>query len=197
MRSVRRFVRGNLAELIAPRPGRGLLLLLALLLLFPVAARAVTPTPHPVMTTFKIRITPPPYPKIAMHADYTVEVNRKGQVTRVRSVRPSKIPGFDALTYGNTLQAFIRTPDGRAIAGVYRLSYDYSPKTKKVHRGVELLQAGGVNPDAPGAVDVELAKDAKRRAADAAKEPPKPMPSMNFKLPGFDTIVTPKPSGAP
>ncbi|MBV8222655.1 MAG: hypothetical protein JO293_04795 [Candidatus Eremiobacteraeota bacterium] len=196
MRCLRVVVRGHLAELTEPRRLRALFMGLALVAVIPVAA-AAQPTPHPVMTTFKIRVTPPPYPKKAMHATYTVEVNRYGQVSRVRAGVSSKNSGFDALTFGNAQQAFIRTADGKAISGLYRLSYDYSPQTHKVHRDVVLIHAGGVNPDAPGKVTVEYAKaaqreqDAKRRAAAA------PMPSANIRLPEFDFIVTPLPSSAP
>jgi hypothetical protein len=65
------------------------------------------------------------------------------------------------MTYGNALQAFIRTPDGSAIAGTYRLTYDYDPKTKLVRRGVGLVRSGGVDPNALGAVDKMAALDRK------------------------------------
>ena len=78
-------------------------------------------------------------------------MNKLGQVARVRSIKPSHDQGFDAHCYGNALQAFIRTPDGRAIAGIYRLTYDYDPKSLRVRRDVALVRAGGVNPNAKGA----------------------------------------------
>jgi hypothetical protein len=93
--------------------------------------------------------------------------NRKGQITRVRSGKESHDAAFNAITYGNALQAFIRTEDGDAVAGTYRLSYDYSPTTKMVKRSVELLHAGGVNPDAVGAVDDMAEVNKKRMAEDA------------------------------
>jgi len=101
------------------------------------------------------------------HTEFTVETNAKGQVTRVRSGKPSPDPAFNAMTYGNALQAFIRTADGRAVAGVFRLTYDYDPTSKRVRRGVALIRAGGVNPKALGAVDAMAAAD--RKAHDAKK----------------------------
>ena len=80
------------------------------------------------------------------------------------------------MTYGNALQVFIRTPDGHAVAGLYRLSYDYAPKTKNVHRSVALIRTGGVNADAVGAVD-EMTADA-RKEQPAAGPSPKPLPDF-------------------
>jgi hypothetical protein len=93
-------------------------------------------------------------PKVGHHARYIVEVNAKGQVSGVRSRIPSKDQTFDAITYGNVVQTFIRRSDGRAIAGVYRVAYDYDPKTGLVKRSVKLIQAGGVDASALGLVDV-------------------------------------------
>jgi hypothetical protein len=131
---------------------------------------------------------PPPMPKstaaptTAQHAEYTVEVNRKGQVTRVRSAKHASDPSFDARLYGNALQVFIRRPDGTALSGLYVLTYDYDPHTKKVTRRVALLQAGGVNPDALGAVDVLGQQNAK-----AMRPPPPASP-----LPDFSAIIQKK-----
>jgi hypothetical protein len=144
------------------------------------------------MTTFKETIKPPPLPTRPLHATFTVETNKLGQVVRVRAVEPSKNPGFDAITYGNTLQAFIRKPDGGAVAGIYKLIYDYTPGSKNVRRNVQLLQSGGVNPDALGAVTVEMEKDAKRQAAEQKAEQTK-AEQVKGKLPNFDQIATPKP----
>ena len=155
----------------------------------PGAGIAATAAPQPRATTIRQTIKPPPAPTKPLHSAYTVETNKLGQVVRVRAIDASKNAGFDAMTYGNALQAFIRRPDGTAIAGVYKLIYDYSPQTKKVHRDVEMLQAGGVNPDAKGAVNVELEKDAKWRAAQEAKA----REAVRAKLPDFSQIVTPTP----
>ncbi len=113
-------------------------------------------------------------PQRPEHTEFTVETNEKGQVTRVRSGKPSPDPAFNAMTYGNALQAFIRTADGNAVAGVYRLTYDYNPKNKRVRRGVALIHAGGVDPSALGAVDQMAAFD--RKAHDAKKA--KTFPSL-------------------
>jgi hypothetical protein len=123
---------------------------------------------------------PQPAPAVAAvpdkpeHTEFTVETNAKGQVTRVRSGKPSPDPAFNAMTYGNALQAFIRTDDGRAVAGVFRLTYDYDPASKRVRRGVALIHAGGVDPSALGAVDAMAAAD--RKAHDAKKT--KAFPSL-------------------
>ena len=121
------------------------------------------------------------FPKVKLHVEYVVEVNKMGQVARVRSVKPSKYPAFDAQTYGNALQAFIRTPDDHVILGSYRLSYDYDPKTQRVHRDVALVHEGGVDPNAKGA-----ATDMMEIARHNAKRTPPP-----------GLYGTPPPSGAP
>ncbi|MBD5633207.1 MAG: hypothetical protein IAI49_01910 [Candidatus Eremiobacteraeota bacterium] len=102
-------------------------------------------------------------PHTREHTEIVVEVNAKGQVVRADAIKASKDPAFDAITYGNALQAFIRRPDGTAVAGLYRLRYDYRPSDKRVRRDVELVRAGGVDPNAPGAVDRELQKVAAER----------------------------------
>jgi len=94
------------------------------------------------------------YPKTPQHVRYLVEVNQKGQVSKVRSGTRSQDPRFDSITYGNVIQTFIRRSDGHAIPGLFRVSYDYNPKTQTVTRSVALVQAGGVNAAAPGLVDV-------------------------------------------
>ncbi len=94
----------------------------------------------------------PHMPATALHTEFIVETNNKGQVTRVRSGRNSKDRTFDLMTYGNVLQTFIRTDTGNAHAGTFRVTYDYSPKTHTVSRDVSLISLGGVNPNAEGAV---------------------------------------------
>ena len=46
------------------------------------------------------------------HARYIVEVNAKGQVSKVRERSRSRYPQLDALTYGNVVQIFVRTKEG-------------------------------------------------------------------------------------
>lgn len=124
----------------------------------------------------------PRVPRAAEHTEFVVEVNRKGQVSRVRSGKPSGDGAFNTMTLGNALQAYIRTSDGKAIAGIYRLSYDYRPDSKRVRRSVAFIRAGGVDANEPGAVD-RMAEIARRGHAS-----PAPSPSANT-LPDFGSIT--------
>jgi hypothetical protein len=108
-------------------------------------------------------------PKVALHTAYVVAVNKYGQVTNAKAKTVSKDASFNMQTYGNALQAFIRTPDGKAVSGIYTLTYDYNPKTKKIARSAALVQAGGVNPDTEGAALVMMDAARKEAAAAAAK----------------------------
>jgi hypothetical protein len=112
----------------------------------------------------------------ALHAAYTVETNKLGQVVRIRSSEPSRDANFNELTRANALQAFIRRPNGTAVPGVYKLTYDYSPKTQMVRRDVLLVHRGGVDPNAKGAVTVQMQH----------QRPPAPA-----NLPDFNKIVAP------
>jgi hypothetical protein len=108
-------------------------------------AGAATPAPLPssLVTQFKQ----------PLHAVVTVEVNDKGQVSKVRSIKPSGSEAWNLNVYANAQQMFIRKPDGSAIAGVYTVTYDYdpaAPKDRSVSRHVDLVQPGGVNGSAPG-----------------------------------------------
>ena len=123
-------------------------------------------------------------PTTAVHTEFVVETNHLGQVTRVRSGVSSKDLAFNAMTYGNALQAFIRTQSGTAVAGTYRLAYDYNPQNKAVRRTVSLLHAGGVDASAPGAVTVEAQKLAK----ETSKARPAPTPSGS-PLPDLKAIT--------
>jgi len=116
-------------------------------------------------------------PSKAVHTEFVVEVNGKGQVARVRSGKTCGDRAFDTLTYGNALQAFIRTPNGSAVPGSYRLTYDFSPRTQHVKRGVALIRAGGVDPKALGAVD-EMAAASKRRGRKSAKPAASTLPDF-------------------
>ena len=159
------------------------------------ALAASTPAPKPAGPSKAApKALVPHLPATAEHTEFVVETNAKGQVTRVRSGKSAKDLAFNAMTYGNALQTFIRTTDGRAVAGTYRLRYDYNPSTKRVRRTVELVRAGGVNPNATGAVDEMARTERKREALDIqaaraaeAKHPPKPTPTAD--LPDFSTIT--------
>ncbi len=160
------------------RPSRALLSVMLCASLASVANAAPSPQPRRTAPAGE-RSFRPRVPRTPEHSEYVVDVNRKGQVTRVRSGKPSSDLAFNTMTYGNALQAFIRTPDGHALAGIYRLFYDYTPKTKNVHRTVALIRAGGVNENALGAVD--------RMTADARKEQTQAGPSPK-PLPDFESI---------
>jgi glucose/arabinose dehydrogenase len=110
----------------------------------------------------------PPKPTTAQHADYIVTTNKKGQVVTVKPGKQAADKAFDAMTMGNATQMFIRTPEGLSIAGTYRVTYDYSPETKDVKRTVAIITAGGVDPDAIGAVDRMIEID--RKNAERAKQ---------------------------
>ncbi len=161
------------------------------------AAAAVTPMPTAApsgsITTLRQAKQPTKLlPVVKMHADYEVEVNKLGQVTKVRSAHDTKDLQFNALTYGNVLQMAIRTEDGmHAVVGVYQVDYDFNPATKSVKRSMKLLSEGGVDPEARGAVyalqDLEKSSnaraDAAAKAAAARKRPlvPAPTPTATIR----------------
>jgi hypothetical protein len=136
------------------------------------------------------------FPKVKLHVELIVEINRMGQVTRVRSIKPSHDQGFDAHTYGNALQAFIRTSDGQVVLGTYRLIYDYDPKTLRVRRDVALVRRGGVDPNAQGAALQMMAiarrgaiRDANRKAKGHLTPAPSPAPSVVRRLPDLPQVM--------
>jgi hypothetical protein len=169
---------------------------------------AATPAPAPVKTPYRIDVTKIQpkalLPKVPLHAEYVVAINRLGQVTKIVSGKPSKNPTFNMQTSGNALQAFIRTPDDKAIPGTYRLTYDYNPKTTRVRRDVALVHAGGVDVNARGAALLmmdDVQKFAKAHPATAAAaeraEQRRMVPlagASTGKLPDLNTILkTPAP----
>lgn len=193
MRLVRRRFRRPVAQLSA---ARGALLAVAGAL----ALIAATPAPDPTPARIDIlKIQPKALlPKVALHTEFVVEVNKLGQVTRVRSGKSSKNDAFNAQTYGNALQTFIRKPDGSVVLGSYRLTYDFSPKTGRVRRDVALVKAGGVNPNAKGAVD-DMEEVARRHTPEPPPTPnvheptPNPMATVkidNKRLPDLPGVIT-------
>lgn len=138
------------------------------LLGLPADAQSARPAAQPTAVQ-----TPPP-PATAQHTAFIVSTNKKGQVVTVKPERKDRDAAFNMMTYGNALQMFIRTPDGRAIPGRYRVSYDYSPQTKDVKRNIALISAGGVDPEAVGAVDRLAAVE--RQNAERAKQARKTKP---------------------
>ncbi|HTC31649.1 MAG TPA: hypothetical protein VK702_13070 [Candidatus Acidoferrum sp.] len=171
---------------------RALALLLALagaVLALPVAA--ATPSPKATAAAHYV----PPVPKVAEHTEFVVEVNAKGQVVRVKTAKGTgaKDPIFNAQTYGNVLQMWIRHPDGSAEVGLYRVTYDFNPVTKKVRRGVALVQPGGDWGNQPGAA-TEMIDTANREYQDAVKAQQAKEQAQNKNLPPLDTIVAPSSS---
>ncbi|MDQ6929477.1 MAG: hypothetical protein M3126_02260 [Candidatus Eremiobacteraeota bacterium] len=132
-----------------------------------------TPRPRPLPA--------PILPSTPLHTEFKVQVNHMGQIVRVKSGKQCKVPSFNAQTYGNVLQMFIRHPDGSATVGLYKVAYDYDPKTKLVHRGIQLLSAGGDWGDEQGAANQLMDLDRKNR-------------ERHLALPGMDKILArPKP----
>jgi hypothetical protein len=193
-------VRGALSELTVRVPA----LTLAALIAASAVASAATPKPAPHGEQSPVpidlrKVTPKRlFPKVQLHTEFVVEVNKRGQVTRIRSGNGSADPTFNAQTYGNALQAFIRTPDGNAISGVYRLTYDYDPKTSNIHRDVALMWPGGVDANAEGAAVRMMKLAGKPRpsvravklAATPAPAAPRPAASVNAqRMPDLPQVM--------
>jgi hypothetical protein len=138
------------------------------------------------------------FPKVALHTEMIVEINKLGQVSRVRSIKPSKDVPFNTHAYGNALQAFIRTPDGNVVLGSYRLSYDYDPKTQRIRRQVALVSRGGVDPERKGAAAemMDIAKNNRDKTPPPGLYPttPNPAPSVR-RMPDLKHVMeSPTPS---
>jgi hypothetical protein len=167
------------------------ILLAALMVAAFVPAMAATPkpkpTPHASVPVLKL-------PNEPLHSEYIVEVNKRGQVVRVKSSKVSKVTTFNVQTYGNALQMWIRKPNGSATVGLFKVTYDYNPKTHKVARNISLVSTGGSWANDEGAANVML-DTAKREAMEAAKQREKEraaLPSLK-KITGSSA----KPSGSP
>jgi hypothetical protein len=187
----------------ALRPPLAAFVLVAVLAPLPALAATPAPQPHAGQTQRPVRVDVTKVqpksllPKHAEHTEYVVEINKYGQVTRIRSERGSDSATFNGQTYGNALQSFIRTPDGHVVLGTYRLTYDFDPKTARVRRDVSLLHQGGVNPDAKGAalVLMEKAHAAKPVSPNIA---PGPATSVDpHSLPDLKGITEPTPLPTP
>ena len=158
-----------------------------------IGAIAATPSPRP--------LPPPKLPTVAMHTEFLVEVNAKGQVVRVKSGKSAhectkategQCLFFNAQTYGNVLQMWIRHPDGSAEVGTYKVTYDYNPKTHDVHRGVGIVSRGGDWANKPGA-----ATDMMNKADAEAKAWAQKQKSQDKGLPDLKSIVSPSPTHRP
>lgn len=155
-------------------------------------------TPAPSASPHRVVIPPPKFPKEKLHAEYLVEVNKKGQVVRIKSGKATKYGTFNAQTYGNALQMWIRKPDGSAEVGLYRVTYDYDPSNHHVDRRVALVSTGGSWANSEGAADVMM--DTAKKEAAAAQAAAKKQQAENHKLPSLNQITgkkTPTPSPVP
>lgn len=159
-------------------------------------ARAATPSPSPAP---RRTIPPPPFPKQKLHAEYVVEVNSKGQVVKVKSGKGTKYTTFNAQTYGNALQMWIRKQDGSAVVGLFRVTYDYDPVTHHVSRSIALVSKGGNWGNQPGAATVMI-DTAKKEYAQSEAAAKKQQAASHAKLPSLNDITghkTPAPSPTP
>jgi hypothetical protein len=154
-------------------------------------AQAATPSPHQT-------IPPPPFPKQKLHAEYVVEVNKKGQVVKIKSGHGTKYTTFNAQTYGNALQMWIRKQDGTAVVGLFKVSYDYEPTNHHVTRTVALISTGGAWGNQPGAANVMMDTAKKEYAASSAAAK-KQQAASHAKLPSLNDITgkSPTPSASP
>jgi hypothetical protein len=149
-----------------------------------IAALGANPGGAPAFAaqTMRPRVLPTPrLPTVRLHTEFIVEVNKLGQVVRVKSGKSCKDLTFNAMTYGNVLQMFIRTADGmHAIVGLYRVTYDYDPRTTRARRGVSIVSRGGNWGNEEGAAN--SMRDIAERQAKRHNKP----------LPDFKQIVKPK-----
>jgi hypothetical protein len=137
--------------------------------------------------------TPAPrLPKIPLHTEVTVEVNSHGQVVRVTSTKPCKVQSFNLQTFGNALQMWIRRPDGTAQVGLYRVTYDYDPKTQNVARHISVVKLGGDWGNKPGAATV-MVEHARQQALEAQRREQE----QSSKLPSLNDIRGGSPSPKP
>jgi hypothetical protein len=149
---------------------------LAALLALPLTAPAVAATPAPQAPH---QLPAPHYPKVPLHTEFVVEVNKLGQVVRVKSGKSCKDLNFNAKTYGNVLQMWIRHPDGTAEVGLYKVTYDYDPSTKAIHRGIALVKPGGDWADKRGAAnDMMDIADKETRKAQQQQQQQQNLPSL-------------------
>jgi hypothetical protein len=180
-------------------------LLATLCLAVTAPALAATPTPSPSphasgSAAPKVVAIPKVHPPaVPLHTEFVVEVNKKGQVVKAKSGKASKSPLFNAQTYGNVLQMWIRHPDGSADVGLFRVTYDYNPKDHSVTRNIELISLGGNWGDQEGAA-AQMIDTARKEAAEAQTSAQKQAQKQSGKLPPLNIITghpTPVPSPTP
>ncbi len=138
-------------------------------------------------------------PRTALTTTFNVEVNSKGQVVRVKSGKSSKDEMFNAQTYGNVLQMWIRHPDGSATVGLYRVIYSYEPKTKHIGRTIKLLSAGGTWGNAQGAANqmMGLVRQRQVRLQQEQDRRDRERRAAAAKLPPLSKIIPPTPTPRP
>ena len=161
-------------------------------LLFGLPAWSAAATPPP--TSGQSAMPSIKLPTVPLHTEFLVEVNKKGQVVKSKPSKLSKVETFNLMTYGNTLQMFIRKEDNTATVGLFRVTFDYDPKTKKVSRNVALVTPGGNWGDEEGAATV-MYQDAERQLQDALKK----QQQQSESLPSLKQIrgESPAPSATP
>lgn len=162
----------------------------ALLFALPAWSAAATPPAaggEPAMPAIKL-------PTVPLHTEFLVEVNKKGQVVKSKQTKFCKVDTFNLMTFGNTLQMWIRKPDNTATVGTFRVTFDYDPKTKKVARNVALVSAGGTWGDQDGAATA-MYEDAEKQLQAAIKK----QQEQNESLPSLNEIrgKSPAPSASP
>ncbi len=173
-------------------------MLAATLLAGPVLARAAA-TPAP------LALPSPKYPSKPLHSWFSVEVNKRGQVVRIKGGELSKDQIFDTMTVGNALQMWIRRPNGSAQVGLYRVDYAYDPHTHSVNRTVALISSGGAWANDSGAATKmadavkkeEQEAEARLRADQQAREAAqaKHLPDINAAV--KKAVKSPSPSPSP
>ncbi|HLI97693.1 MAG TPA: hypothetical protein VKT72_16605 [Candidatus Baltobacteraceae bacterium] len=162
----------------------------------PIAALAAgQPKPEPMPT--------PDLGSKPLHNAIDVEVNKYGQVVRIKGGQLSHDPMFDTMTIGNALQMWIRHPDGTAVAGLFRVSYDYDPHTHNIIRRPGMIYAGGTWASEPGAATkmIAVAKRETQEAYDRLKadekhreqESAKHLPDINAAVKRALATPTPHP----
>jgi hypothetical protein len=173
-------------------------------ILLGIAAPVFGATPAPKQSPRPQVIPLPKAPPIPLDTAFIVEVNAKGQVVRVeKAISKNQDLRFNAQTYGNVLQMWIRHPDGSAETGLYRVSYHYDPKTQKVTRSIELLKDGGSWANAEGAANkmmdiaTQEAKAAHAQQAKQQQEQQQQQQQQNQQLPSLQQIIGPSPSAKP
>lgn len=161
------------------------LALAAAALALPLAAQAArTPEPAPFPS--------PKMPTKPLQTQVIVEVNNRGQVVRVMGGKLSHDNIFDTMTIGNALQMWIREPSGKAVPGLFRVTYNYTPRDHKVHRSVALIKPGGSWAKEPGAATrmVQTAEEETKQAYARIKAQEKRREEQSAKhLPDINAAV--------